>query len=151
MKKALTAGALLIAALLVAPTSYAAETRTANYLAPGGANPGVSGYLDVDSLVPEAGGDIGGARFAAEGLTPVKVDIADAGGRAVGYTVAQDFNNNNLSGESGEPRVAGCGKTVTLGASAVPFSPDHATVVFIVENPTCAGIATSGTITLTLE
>lgn len=152
MKKFVTASAMLVIALLVAPSSFADEhTQTLNYVAPGGVTPGASLYVATSTLAPELGGDVGGARFPAQDLAASWVDIADASGRAVGYTVAQDFNADGLSGQAGEPRVAGCGTSASLATSTVAFRADLPVVVFIVEAPTCAqaAVATSGSITLT--
>lgn len=91
---------------------------------------------------------LGGANFEANGEVPVHVDIADATGGPVSYTICQD-SNGALCGEAGEPAVVGCGTTANLAASAVPFRPDLPTVVFVrIASQGCGGVGTSGTITV---
>jgi hypothetical protein len=59
----------------------------------------------------------------------------------------QDANGNSLCGETGEPRVNGCGGSAVLSG----FSASRDTVVFVYSSnlPSCIGTATTGTITVT--
>lgn len=99
------------------------------------------------------GANIGGYRFGAlANEVPTSVSIDDASGGNVPFTVCQDLNLDSLCGNTDptigplEPRVVGCGKDATLTG----FAPGVITSVFVrALDASCAGGATSGTITMT--
>ena len=105
------------------------------------------GYTDPDNR-------IGGALFEAPGLKPVRVVVNDAGKYPVGISAAQDFNNNGIAGQTGEPNVLGCGGSLSLASSAVPFDPNRPVWVFVRAIDTQCGatnLATSGSVELYVE
>jgi len=121
-----------------------------------GTTPGLSVVCSPDCL-GEPGLNIGGYTFEATGSAPISVKIADTSGGSVSYTVCQDFDGKLCGDQSStaangpEPRIVGCGTTVDLTKSSVPFRGTAKTSVFIrlVDPQTCAGTALGGTITMT--
>lgn len=99
--------------------------------------------------------NVGGVNFEPDGATPSSVTVADAGGADVYFTVCQDFNDDGFCGDDGtlgvaEPNVIVCGTSADLATSLVPFSAAYTTSVFVTAfEPSCQGVATSGTVTLT--
>lgn len=150
MRKMLSMAALMLSVMMVASSSQAAtNTYTGTYT---GSLAGVGLWYQLGD--PDLG-DVGGYGFTGTEGDPVSVAVADATGRAVGITVAQDLDGDLTAGEAGEPSQRGCGKSLSLVGSTVPFQAGFPIVVFLYTGANsvtpCAGAATHGTITLTTE
>lgn len=160
MKKMLTAGALALAVMMVVSSAQAENvTYSGTYT---GSLVGAGLWVNNDD--PDVGpivGDFGGYSFEGWEGTPLSVSIADVNGGDLLWSASQDLDADLTSGEPGEPSVSGCGTGGDLSASAVPFVAGTPLTVFIrsmasvnrntLEYRTCPGLATRGTITLTVE
>jgi hypothetical protein len=151
--KRITALSVLLAALtLASQSSFASHSVEGSYTL---ATVVVSCAPDC---LGEPGLNLGGYKFAIEDEVPVTATVADASGGAVAFSVCQDFNANAICGEAAdpnlgtaaEPQVVVCGTTADLTKSTVPFVATKETSVFVsLIDADCAGVATSGTVTLT--
>lgn len=147
MRKILLAG---IAALALVNTGAHAEEQhweTVHYDATIG-NPVVG--LTIDSCPDLC---FGGGTLAAPGYEPTRVVVTDDNFEGVKITVGQDFDGDSFSGEAGEPRVEGCGGSLALNTSTVPFDPNREIAVFVdaISDECIGGFGTSGQIDLYVE
>lgn len=155
MRRLFTIGLALGAATLGALPAQAAD-QTGTYTI--GTTPGLSVTCSPDCLgVPDL--NIGGYSFPATATAPTGVDIADASGGPVSFTVCQDTNADTVCGNTDttvgplEPRIDGCATSGDLTTATIPFQPDLPTSVFVrlvgVTGPIgCTGLGLGGTITL---
>lgn len=139
--------ALLACAYLVPQVARASHSIEGHYST---STTPVIGVSCSPDCLDEPGLNIGGYTFPAEFEVPKSLRIVDASGGPVAFSVGQDLNADGFSGDEGEPSVTGCGTSVDLSTSAVPFRADKGTAVFITAvNPVgCTGVATSGTLIL---
>lgn len=156
MRKMLTAVALMLAVMMVASSSYA---ETAEY---SGTYTGASAMVGLSTSASDPDlGDVnfGGVSFTGFEGIPLSISIVDATGSDVAWTFAQDLDGDTTFGEPGEPSVGGCGAGGSL--SDVNFVEGAPTTAFIrsagrlnrttLEYSLCPGVATTGTIVLTVE
>ena len=149
MLRVLATTLISLAVLIAAAPPVAAHSVSGTYTIP--STPGISVVCSPNCL-GAPGVNLGGYRFPAIAEIPASVEIADASGNPVSFTVCQDLNadavcgNQNPSVGAIEPNVVGCGTTATLSG----FQASQVTSVFVrAVDGTCNGSATSGTITLT--
>jgi hypothetical protein len=99
--------------------------------------------------------NFGGVRFDPNGEVPVRVEVEDVLSPNVDFFVCQDLNDDLTCGDDGtlgprEPAVSGCGGSVDLSSSGVPFRTDEQTLVFVyaVGITGCLGPGTTGVVKL---
>lgn len=161
MRKLLTAALGVGLVLTLAPAQADTMIEEGRYDVTIG-NPAVG--LTVNGTCPDV--CFGGFTFAAPGVPLTKVVVKDTSGTPIGVVVGQNLDGDTTSGEAGEPRAEGCGGTIGLLSSTVPFDGNLPVAVFVhavnpvklpatpATNPIglgCAGIGTSGTIELWVE
>jgi hypothetical protein len=137
MRKVLLAGAAVIGLALAPAHADEIELETKVY------------DLSAVGFTISGAVNIGGTIFAAPGLPVTRVVALDETGTPAPLQIAQDFNNNLQSGETGEPSVVGCGE-VDLTDSAVAFDPSKQIAAFVstVDIGCVGSVATTGTLTL---
>lgn len=151
---------LLVLGLALVPTGLSAHEIEREYTT--STTPGISlvwcpfggDGIEDTGIVP----CIGGVQFSADendGEDPQEATFADVSGGAVDFTVGQDFDENNIVCEEGEPCVAKCGTSAVLDGSdpdgsGVAFSSEYGIATFVrLWAPECPDtVATSGTITV---
>jgi len=141
----------MMAAVLVAGSIVAMVT-------PGHAEEQLQGTYDATLGTPVAApvcspcvvANIGGAIFSPEqldGLSPIGVSIDDASGTLVGFDVCQDTNGDGFDCSEGDAAYHGCGSG---DLSLVEWDVTKDVTVYVHLVGACAGIGTTGVITLTV-
>ena len=149
MLRVLATSLISLAVLVAAAPPVSAHSVSGTYTI--SSTPGIS-VVCSPSCLGVSGLNLGGHQFPGIAEIPASVEIQDASGAAVSYTVCQDLNADSVCGNQEpavgpiEPNAGGCGTSVELSG----FQAGRVTSVFIrAVDGSCAGTATSGVITLT--
>lgn len=146
--------------LMAAPSVFAAETAGRYTVG----SPGFIGLQCNDGCSitnPNllAGVNVGGVDFPLIVGTPVLATATDDSGTLVAINVCQDTDLDAVCGEAADPRIGQIAEPSAIGCGTVDlngFAANKRTTTFVysvafVGGQLCAGTATTGTITLTLE
>lgn len=148
MRKILLAGVASLG-LMIAPAHADEAYDSGKYDVTVG-NPGFG--LTYGGLCPDV--CIGGYIFGAPGLMPTAVTVNDVSGTDIGVTVGQDGPDAGITAgdAANEASISGCGGTIDLTASTVPFDPALPVSVFVdAISLDCDGVGTNGTIDLFVQ
>ena len=145
MSRAFFAICLALVAALAATPAQAGPTESKSYTV--ASTPVIS--LSCTDCGLE-GLNIGGVTFAPTGLQPMRVTVSDTLQGAVGFTVCQNFDNDNfcggdLAGTVVEPSIIACGTEAELGPD---FDPAFEVLVFVRFVEAGCGYATTGSVTM---